>query len=239
MVDQDSKAHLVDQVKNLQRSGPAAKQAWWEYCDTHLDGIHDPKRHDASVLQAFLRDFDCGGGSLPTPAPVQAFAAWQPPLHGEGHWRGGPPPDLISLVKTGQRVSQSWKMGWQAYTTTYGTGMNDPARYDPEFIVGFLDTVGQLVEGQIGGMSVPCGGGIGYSNSVKRPVSTIGLPPSKRVAVGGPSNSDLVERVKALQRRDQETKEAWWRLCDEILGGVRDPARHDLETLQIFVSDNE
>ena len=50
------KAALVDAVKNLQRSDPAIKQAWWDHCDADLGGVKDPNRHeDSGVVHSFSR----------------------------------------------------------------------------------------------------------------------------------------------------------------------------------------
>merc|ERR1719419_1030460 len=48
---------------------------------------------------------------------------------------------------------------------------------------------------------------------------------------------DLVARVKAFQRSGDECKEQWWTHCDQQLGGIRDPARHDTDTLQNFCEE--
>ena len=48
------KLELVEKVKNLQRSNPAAKEAWWAYCDSQCGGMRDPLRHDTPSLEGFL-----------------------------------------------------------------------------------------------------------------------------------------------------------------------------------------
>jgi len=45
---------LADRVKNFQRSGPAQKEAWWNFVDTHYKGLRDPARHDNATLEAFI-----------------------------------------------------------------------------------------------------------------------------------------------------------------------------------------
>eukprot|EP00420_Gonyaulax_spinifera_P025321 CAMPEP_0197903102 /NCGR_PEP_ID=MMETSP1439-20131203/55115_1 /TAXON_ID=66791 /ORGANISM="Gonyaulax spinifera, Strain CCMP409" /LENGTH=60 /DNA_ID=CAMNT_0043524191 /DNA_START=71 /DNA_END=250 /DNA_ORIENTATION=+ len=55
------KANLVEQIKSIQRSDPAAKQEWWAYCETHLEGVKDPNRHDASTLRYFLSNYEQHG----------------------------------------------------------------------------------------------------------------------------------------------------------------------------------
>ncbi|CAE7030672.1 unnamed protein product [Symbiodinium natans] len=50
----EMKLPLAEKVKNLQRSNPQAKEAWWAYCDSQGGGTRDPMRHDTDSLQAFL-----------------------------------------------------------------------------------------------------------------------------------------------------------------------------------------
>merc|ERR1711953_175439 len=66
-----------------------------------------------------------------------------------------------------------------------------------------------------------------------------GAPPFKKARAGGadtgdPQKDELINRIKAFQRGGQEQKEAWWNYCDTHLGGNRDPARHDVNTLEDF-----
>mmetsp|Transcript_75523 Transcript_75523/g.157532 ORF Transcript_75523/g.157532 Transcript_75523/m.157532 type:complete len:255 (+) Transcript_75523:111-875(+) len=51
------KARLVDQIKALQRSDNTAKEAWWNYCDTHHGCIRDPSRHESYSLVHFLNEY--------------------------------------------------------------------------------------------------------------------------------------------------------------------------------------
>lgn len=60
MASAAAKAALVEQVKAIQRSGGEAKQAWGDYCDTHLGGFRDPNRHDATVLAEFVAAYSSG-----------------------------------------------------------------------------------------------------------------------------------------------------------------------------------
>eukprot|EP00401_Gymnodinium_catenatum_P020235 CAMPEP_0117490914 /NCGR_PEP_ID=MMETSP0784-20121206/17793_1 /TAXON_ID=39447 /ORGANISM="" /LENGTH=276 /DNA_ID=CAMNT_0005285681 /DNA_START=88 /DNA_END=918 /DNA_ORIENTATION=- len=52
--DDFGKAALVERVKAFQRRGGEFKQMWWTYTDNEHGGIHDPARHEASVLENFL-----------------------------------------------------------------------------------------------------------------------------------------------------------------------------------------
>jgi len=145
--------------------------------------------------------------------------------------------DMGQFIKTGQRVSQSWKAAWQGYCMVNGTGKFDPAGYDSNFISGFIEYVGSLALNDMGGP--PPMAMVGDKRA-----GVWGAPPAKRAAImggmgmggGDPQLADLVSRVKSVQKSDLAGKEAWWSFCDTSLGGVKDPSRHDAATLQQFLT---
>jgi hypothetical protein len=262
-----NKAALVDQVKNLQRADPDAKQAWWDYCDQHLQGVKDPNRHEADVLQTFVSTYSAGGCApvkrAPAPAPAiygavpgQMAAAWgpyaQPAFPVPAAMFGGMKDAFGSLaesIKMGQRKSQHWKTAWQYYVALYGSGFNDPAKYDENFITGFLDYLGQLGTGDLSTAAAEQGinlqeaiaqGGVKGAApvlGVKRPMGDGGMPPAKRPAIGGGAEKEaLVTKVKALQRSDPAVKEAYQTFCDTHCAGVKDPNRHEPAILQQFLT---
>merc|ERR1719414_2274896 len=51
---------------------------------------------------------------------------------------------------------------------------------------------------------------------------------------GGGEKDQYVQQIKNFQRQGTEQKELWGAYADTYLGGVRDPSRHDLSTLQEF-----
>jgi len=259
-----NKSSLVEQIKAIQRSDPEAKQAWWDYCDQRLGGVKDPNRHDAQVLEEFLSMHGSGGaggksrggggygygGGYDGGAYGYAQGGWGGYAGGYGasQWTGEG--SMATMVKTGQRRSQHWKTAWQAYCSLYGNNYNDPARYDENFLVGFIDYVGQLATADLGHAPAPAAhvveGPVG--TGVKRPLGGGAMgaqPPAKRAAGAGAwgeddeEKKDLVERIKALQRSDPEAKTAWWRFCDEFQQGVKDPNRHETATLQKFLQGYE
>jgi hypothetical protein len=113
---------MVDQVKVGQRSDPAFKQAWVQYCDTQYDGTKDPSRHTAESLHLFL----VSGAQGHDGASQQAA--------------GGP---LVEQVKAAKRSDPSVKEAWMHYCNTYGDGTMDPARHTEDSLRQFLSTVGQ------------------------------------------------------------------------------------------------
>merc|ERR1719401_1005603 len=56
------------------------------------------------------------------------------------------------------------------------------------------------------------------------------------VSSGDPQKDVLVEKIKAFQRSGETQKQAWAAFCLEQPGNFRDPARHDISTLQMFMN---
>jgi len=259
-----SKEALVAQIKDIQRSDPGAKQAWWDHCDAQLGGVKDPNRHDAPVLKKFIAAYS--SGSLP-PAGAAAWGGgggkgfggggkgggkgmmmvapggmWGPaavPMWGGGGGGGGGAGSLAEFIKTGQRQSMNWKKAWHSYCTMNGGQMFDPNKYDDSFIGGFIDHVGSLAANDLALQAGQQGVDLEAALSgAKRPAPAGGGGPAKFARGGGDNDSEkaaLVQQIKDLQRSDQSKKEAWWAYCDEQLGGVKDPNRHDKETLNAFI----
>lgn len=193
-----------------------------------------------------------GGGGGPWGGGKGMRPMVMPMVPMSGFGQAGPS-DLAGFVKLGQRQSSSFKEAWQTYCGMYGGGINDPGRHEPTYVTGFIDYLGQLAQADLGAAAAqmmqmhhmgPVGGG-GMGMSRKRPVDTgrsFGEPPRKKGGGMGGNDSDkaaLVDRVKALQRRDADTKQAWWSFTDEHHGGIHDPNRHDKDTLLQFLSQYE
>lgn len=206
--DKDS---LVEEVKEMQRSDPVAKEQWWAYADSQGDGVRDPMRHDVPFLQNFIDSF-YSGARLETASD-----------------NGG----IGELFKEGQRKSAGFKQAWAAYCNVFGDGKSDPLKKDLKFLTGFLDHMGQrgamVLSAHLGGM------GMGMDGGDRR---MGGRPGAKRMRTES-AKDGLVNRIKAFQKSGEEQKQLWWDHCDSELGGVRDPNRHDMTTLEDFVVNYE
>eukprot|EP00416_Gambierdiscus_australes_P038844 CAMPEP_0171094498 /NCGR_PEP_ID=MMETSP0766_2-20121228/41337_1 /TAXON_ID=439317 /ORGANISM="Gambierdiscus australes, Strain CAWD 149" /LENGTH=227 /DNA_ID=CAMNT_0011553149 /DNA_START=71 /DNA_END=754 /DNA_ORIENTATION=- len=55
--DNPTKDVLVARIKDFQRSGEEAKQAWWSHCDQLHNGVRDPARHEVEDLEEFCENF--------------------------------------------------------------------------------------------------------------------------------------------------------------------------------------
>lgn len=259
-----SKAGLVEQIKSIQRSDPEAKQGWWDYCDQNLGGVKDPNRHDEGVLQEFLNAYNTGSLPAAQPAPRRpatqranpmqqsygypspagwgyAQQSWGMPAAGGWGSAGGASGGnhLSEMIKTGQRHSEAWKSAWRSYCSVQGTGKFDPTKYDEEFISGFVNYCGELACNAMGIQpgDTPEDGGCGGTKRAMPSSAMSYAPPAKRPALGGgdAEKTELVNKIKALQRSDPDAKGAWWQFCDEQMEGVKDPNRHEKETLQQFL----
>ena len=84
-----TKDQLVEEVKQLQRSGPTAKYAWRAFCRSRLRGIMDPSRHEPSDLQDFLKGFRghaAPADTGPPPAPAPLSGSPKEDQGAEGSW---------------------------------------------------------------------------------------------------------------------------------------------------------
>jgi len=209
-------AAWVSQVKDLQRQDHIAKDQWHAYVDVHGQGTRDPSKHTVEFLQGFLNFFHSGGRLQP---------------HDDSA-------ELAHYIKMGQKKSQNWKNVWQQYCTAFSpTGKHDPTTYDGQFLTKFLDYMAQLATMSMMGVTqMPASG-------VQAMPGLASEPPQKRMregssmgaSTGDPVKDSLVNRVKSFQRQGEQNKQLWCMYCDNYLGGVRDPARHDSSKLQDFV----
>jgi len=148
---------------------------------------------------------------------------------------------VVTATKILQRKSTNFKQAWANYCGMFGGGKNDPMKHDAEFHIAFYDSVCGQIQGKE--MTAP-------------PSHMMGMePPSKMMRMSPPGGStgsmasagmmgmgmgmdlksQLVSQIKSFQRMGDQQKQYWWDHCDQMLGGVRDPAKHDVAILQNFV----
>merc|ERR1719433_1782578 len=61
---------------------------------------------------------------------------------------------------------------------------------------------------------------------------------TKPTTTGDAQKDLLIAKVKAFQKQGEPQKQTWHTFCDTSLGGVYDPSRHDIATLQMFIQHN-
>lgn len=148
---------------------------------------------------------------------------------------------IQQVTKMLQKKSVNFRNAWAQFCQMHGGGKNDPMKQPAEFHVQFFDVMCSQVQGDIASF-LGCATG--------PPPKALKTSPSFGGAMGGcmggcmggmmggmtgDPHTELVNQIKSFQRMGEAQKQAWWDHCDQILGGVRDPAKHDIGTLQSFV----
>jgi len=162
-----------------------------------------------------------------------------------GGFGAGGGASLGEFVKTGQRQSKHWTSAWQTYCALYGGGINDPGKHEDSFTKSFIEYVGEIAANGLSALASSQGINldevVGQSGGTKRPLGAgQGGMPAKQSRFNDTDNSaqkqGLVEKVKHLQRTNMSSKEAWWQYCDNQCGGMRDPMRHDINSLEAWLA---
>jgi len=101
--------------------------------------------------------------------------------------------------------------------------------------------IGGVMGGGMAGMGIAMSGGM-YGMGGGMGGMGVGIGSGMAVGMGGTGTTDsvmtaLVMKVKNYQRTGDQAKECWGQFCDAQFGGVRDPNRHDVATLQRFIAD--
>lgn len=133
---------VADRLKEIQRTDVAGRQAWGEWCDAHGGGIRDPAKHAANFVQKFLEAYQNGELSVQKTDDSGSLVLAEPGGKGGGK-DNRDNSILIDLLKEGQRRSQHWKHAWSGYCQQFGGGVNDPSKHKTNFLVSFLDYLGQ------------------------------------------------------------------------------------------------
>mmetsp|Transcript_25999 Transcript_25999/g.81633 ORF Transcript_25999/g.81633 Transcript_25999/m.81633 type:complete len:245 (+) Transcript_25999:60-794(+) len=223
---------LVTKVKEMCRSSPSVKEQWCAWCDSCQGGTKDPKRIDTESLRSFLMSYEsgtpAGGGgarwvkSVPMPTPVAAMG-----MKGGGRGGGQEQPDLAEAVKVGQRVSPSFKAAWVGFCQMQNHKTFDPSRHTKEFLSSYFEYIGEQAAAIVPAMPTPAEG-----------------PAAKRQRTAPDPSSDpaavaLAERVKQAQREDPTKKQMWSDYCDSEAKGTKDPMRHSVQSLELFLRQCE
>jgi len=113
--------------------------------------------------------------------------------------------------------------------------------HEVSFLRGFVDYIAELATQSLTGAAQQRGVRRPRDEDMYQPRAyQHEEPPTKRQATPSSSlvyedKASLVEKVKTLQRRNPQAKEAWWAWCDTYGQGNRDPSRHDERALQKFL----
>lgn len=118
---------MAEQIKDMQRQDPVAREQWYAYCEAYGENVRDPAKHDATFISNFIQQYN-SGARLEYKEGVQ----------------------LQQMIKMGQKKSQYWKAVWEQYCQTKlidGKPAFDPAKHDSSFLEGFFDHIGKQAMG--------------------------------------------------------------------------------------------
>jgi len=212
------KGDMPGLFKEGQRKSSNWKYAWASYCQTYGGGINDPKKHEASFLVGFL-DFLGQRGQMAI--SLYGLAAINASQVASGSAAGGGGGATASSMARDKSKTQCFDCG------EYGHWANDPVCPRPG-----ADALSRKRDSRAGGM-----GGGGGGDAAKRQRLGVGGAPGRelQVSTGDPVKDQLILRIKAYQRQGEDQKTEWGLFCDNQLGGIRDPARHEVAVLQQFL----
>jgi len=200
---------LVEEVKELQRKSPEARQHWIQYVDLLGERAFDPSKHSIEFLKGFLFHYRSEEDS------------------GEQH--------LKYLARARQKTSQSWKTMWRTYCQMHGGGKLDSSRHGAEFHAAFMDFVAASAMSTVGDASHGSpvqrkNTGVGGLHAAPSSRTNAVVPVGADVRI-----CQLAQRVKEYQKLGQEERERWEIFCDNTASGMKDPFRHNAVSLEQFL----
>eukprot|EP00440_Ansanella_granifera_P010945 gb/GFBE01011869.1/.p1 GENE.gb/GFBE01011869.1/~~gb/GFBE01011869.1/.p1 ORF type:complete len:309 (+),score=83.87 gb/GFBE01011869.1/:1-927(+) len=114
---------------------------------------------------------------------------------------------LVTQIKELQRTDPNAKQAWTDFSDTQLNGARDPNRQDEAVLANFLTLY------STGGLS-----------SIQQQAAAYrAAPPTP------------MDKIKLLQKSDPLARQAWTDYCDAMLGGIKDPNRHDPNTINQFL----
>lgn len=161
----------------------------------------------------------CGGcGGYGAPAPLGM---------------SGTPSGVVYLIQLTCQRNVYFKSVWDHFCLTQGNGgQQDPTMYDNAFHIKFLEYIAEQAVAS-GNLNL-----VAESNNTSGNNKRTRHNDSPYMGGGAPSGDPrkdiLVAQVKNFQRIGVQQKELWSLYADTYLQGLRDPARHDANTLEEF-----
>jgi RNA recognition motif-containing protein len=217
------KDELVARVKGIQRSSKEGREQWERFCASMSSGSHDPLRQTSDAMRTFLEAYHKGEMPQAIPAPgsrvvrlrgVPFQCAVSDVLQFLSEFRMDETQVLLGRQRDG-------KMSGEAYAVLPHIKAAEKVLEDYQR----KEIRGRYIE-----IFRSCYEERDESNRNANAV----LP-----VTGNIEKDDLVGRVKRIQRTNQDGKETWYEYCDQTGTGNRDPVRHTVDSLRIFVDAYE
>eukprot|EP00392_Amoebophrya_sp_AT5.2_P016263 g16521.t1 len=121
---------VIELVKQGQRNSAEWKTMWIDWCQENGAGVHDPTRHQACFIIAFVLKYGL--------AEVVSAPWASPYLVSLGELAK---PYMVSTIKKGQSLSEIWKEQWGLFADSKANGTRDPNRHDAGSLMEFFDTI--------------------------------------------------------------------------------------------------
>ncbi|CAD7959868.1 unnamed protein product [Amoebophrya sp. A25] len=125
-----SLGRVIELVKQGQRNSQDWKTLWIDWCQENGNGIHDPTRHSACFIIAFVLKYGL--------AEVVSAPWASPYLVSLGELAK---PYMVATIKKGQSMSEVWKEQWGLFADSKANGTRDPQRHDAGSLMEFFDTI--------------------------------------------------------------------------------------------------
>jgi len=225
---------LVQEVKNIQKSGDSEKRKWWDFCSKRGVDKFDPARHSSEFLQAFLNEYKFGAGAGGSFAVVDDDDGTVVRL------RGLPFSATAAEVVT---FCSGYGIDESQVAVNYGAD----GRPAGEAFVVFSDKATasrakeELQKAQMGSRYIELFSAT-YAEWTRASEAAIahasggGMPRGRRDESTGDQYMDnLIAQVKSIQRTGDAAKQCWYKYCDSSGDTNYDPKRHGPEFLQHFV----
>ncbi|CAD7936730.1 unnamed protein product [Amoebophrya sp. A120] len=121
---------VIELVKQGQRNSAEWKTMWIDWAQENGNGVHDPTRHQACFIIAFVLKYGL--------AEVVSAPWASPYLVSLGELAK---PYMVSSIKKGQSISEVWKEQWGLFADSKANGTRDPNRHDAGSLMEFFDTI--------------------------------------------------------------------------------------------------
>jgi len=166
--------------------------------------------------------------SMQTPIGFGSAAVEQASVPGN-NFAGGEVAGLGECIKALQKRSTLFKNAWAQFCQTQGGGRNDPLKHDSTFHISFFDALAASSNA-----TASTGTEDHPAKRMRTDASTI-----PGAMAHTTEKIQFVSRLQAFQQTGPQQMELWTLYADTYLGGMRDPAGHDVAILKEFCDNHQ
>lgn len=213
----DNKAELVQRIKAVQRTSAESKQRWVTYCEMHGHRKHDPNVHDENFLSQFFEALCRNDIPLDTPATARKTTA-KSDSAGD---KSGTSPDAPESETSREKALDPKEELVQRVKQVQRAGTDGKHKW-----IWFCESRGQKKHD-------PAVHDEDFLNAFFRHMENGDIPADET------GKTELVQKIKDLQRKDPLGKVMWTEYCDHHGQGKHDPKIYDVDFLRSFLDGSE